>query len=885
MAYQYQQPYIDDGELIEENRYYYYVKVVEKDSNPEIGISDASISSDNMDDIQVTQPSGICKWIENLPTIFSVKVVCPGYNSATQTKIVGRSNGFPTSPTTIQLEKKAVTGYNYKVIVKDRDTNQPISGARIVVWNMSNIVIDPDLHRVTQSDGTCVYYSEDQSRVKFTAEINGYNNSDKIVANGSTGIPTLTTILLTKNSQAHYYYVISVKDTTGTPVKNVGFKLYKDFGYNTPYDSLTHTTDLSGMMVIDMDTLSSKPADLYADGVSLPAGYEWDTVTRGKLSATLSDTSVGLAITVKPYAVATVYYYNIKVTDSVSGVAVKDASATFTYEGRVLSKKTTNANGIVYFSSNYSSVKLALSMPGYTTGYEAGVNLTGSSTEGSYRHIVIEPENTINVQYENNTPADNVYVKIYTVDEAKNSIKLGTYKTDSNGYLKTIPASYFDMGILKAVIVGYPNIFVLQPGPNTLTINRRESSSQEQDTKLEKYSKMSVNGVKMNINSDKVIYEGDDTYRIKILDPDSVTTFDIFTSLPVMMYNSKKKNVIGSVDVGLKPDVNDLRLKVINRYSGYYNPIFKDILFFNNFWSERKQLPYTNASFDYEYKDNQGSFGVINNMWFHKVNDNKDLNLVNTLTPYYPLTGQYALDYRDYNIFSSNWDMNYYTRQTGIDTSELCNNIASMKNGLCMFGSKYLNVPETIVINGLTLGDDKEWYGEWNDEWITNPEGCPGEMMYKEVNNNSVDFYFFLTKRIIRYMTDKLYEEFKRYVAEGNSFGKPGIEDDIEEYVRKNVLKLYKLEKVRMFVRRTKKGLHNSRIENDYTGYLEYYRDGKTGDYMPVDVSYFRKHGFAEVNTVTLTKMNRDDFDRKLVYNLRNGAREEFGFCFILKKI
>ena len=167
---------------------------------------------------------------------------------------------------------------------------------------------------------------------------------------------------------------------------------------------------------------------------------------------------------------------------------------------------------------------------------------------------------------------------------------------------------------MKAVVIGYPDIFIITPGQIILTIDRKQSSSQEQDTKLEKYNKMSVNGVKANINGDKVIYEGDDdTYRIKILDPDSVTTFDIFTSLPVMMYNSKKKNVIGSVDVGLKPDVNDLRLKVINRYSGYYNPIFKDILFFNNFWSERKQLPYTNASFDYQYKDNQGSFGIINN--------------------------------------------------------------------------------------------------------------------------------------------------------------------------------------------------------------------------------------------------------------------------------
>lgn len=885
MRPQEQQPYInEDIEIFDSNLQYYKIQVTDQDTNQPIpGVM--VVYDDTLESLSTSQ-SGITFWWSDMATCWCT-LTKPGYEIIRNRKVMPVQNEY-SNPREIYMKKtSAASGYNYKVIVKDRDTNQPISGALITVRNMNDVIIDQDQHMVTQSDGTCVYYSDTQSRVKFTASINGYRESDKIIANGSTDIPILTTILLSKTPSSYYYYVISVKDTTGAPVKNAGFKLYSDFGYNTPYDSTTYYTNEFGFIIKDLGFKDVIPLAVYADGVSLPAGYEWDTTTRGKVPATYSNTSVGLSITVKPYTVATIYYYNIKVTDSITGSAVKDATATFTYDGQVLAKKTTNASGIAYFSSNYSFLRLALSMPGYTTGYEAGVNLTGNSTEGSYRHIIIKPKESIQILFsDDHSPAVNVNVKIYTVDEVNNIIQLGIYRTDSNGYISTLPASDYELGLLKAVVIGYPNVFIITPERNNIFyIDRKQSAASEHDIKLEKYSRLSVNGIKSSINNDKVIYDGGNDYRIKIQDPDSVTTFDIFTSLPVMMYNSKKKSVIGSVDVGLKPDVNDLRLKVINRYSGYYNPIFKDILFYNNFWMNMKQLPYTNASFDYEYKDNQGSFGVINNMWFHKVNDNKDLNLVNTLTPYYPLTGQYALDYRDYNIFSSNWDMNYYTRQTGIDTSELCNNIASMKNGLCMFGSKYLNVPETIVINGLTLGDDKDWYGEWNDEWITNPEGCPGEMMYKEVNNNSVDFYFFLTKRIIRYMTDKLYEEFKRYVSEGNSFGKPGIEDDIEEYVRKNVLKLYKLEKVRMFVRRTKKGLHNSRIENDYTGYMEYYRDGKTGDYMPVDVSYFKKHGFVEVNTITLTKMNRDDFDRKLVYNLRNGAREEFGFCFILKKI
>ena len=145
--------------------------------------------------------------------------------------------------------------------------------------------------------------------------------------------------------------------------------------------------------------------------------------------------------------------------------------------------------------------------------------------------------------------------------------------------------------------------------------------------------------------------------------------------------------------------------------------------------------------------------------------------------------------------------------------------------------------------------------------------------MHNEVNDNSVDFYLFLTKRIIRFFKDKLRDEFKKYISGDYSYGIAGIEDDMEEYIKKNILKLYKLEKVRMFVRRTNKGQHNSRIKNDYNAYLK------------EDPTYFMSKGFTEVKTMTMTKINRDDFDRKIVYNLRRGAQEDFGFSFFLRKI
>jgi acyl carrier protein len=662
--------------------------------------------------------------------------------------------------------------------------------------------------------------------------------------------------------------------------------------------------NVDGLIVLKGPSGPNPPRKLYARLFNLPDIYVAGTPSSGPVNATTSDLAANLTLRVSTYYYSDDYYYNVKIIDKNTNKPIPDAVVRYMDSSTNLLKETvTDTDGLAsYYSGEDNEVRISIYKDEYMN-YDFQL-CASTGDENTYTDILLTPKNSIRVVYEDDgSPAYRVNVNIFTYDSSNKYINLGKYKTNAQGYIDTLKMSLYTSGnLIYASVSNEKRIIV--PGNIVIEIPRQEEQEETDPNVFKDFNNISVNGIKKNLtngnielnnkpDSEKVTYNTDD-FRINIVDPDTINVYDIFTSTPVMIYNNQK-NVIGSVDIGLKPDVNDLALKMVNRYSGYYNPIFKDILFYNNFKTgsgdQEKVYPYSNTSFDHEYSDKYGKFGVINNMWFHKVNDNKDVEIINTLTPYYPLTGQYALDYRDYNIFSSNWDTEYYTRQTGLHTSKACQNIASMKEGLCMFGSKYLNVPETIEIYGLTLGDNESWNGEWNDEWITNPNGCPGEIMFKEVNDNSVDFYFFFKKRILRYFYDHLKDEFDKYIdADQFSFGKEGIEDDIEEYVSKNILKLYKLEKVRIFVKREKKGIHNSRIENDYTTYLEF--DKTATD--PTDkayfdnhtyVEYFRSHGFVEVNNATMTKMNRDDFDRKLVYNLRTGTKESFGFGFILKKI
>lgn len=843
---------------------------------------------------------------------------------------------------TIVLEQITYATYYYAVQVKD-DNNNPVSGVTFETYKDLGAT-DPYMYtpmHISNPDAreTLLKRVKEILSSRFNVPVSSIKESDDLVKDyGMDSLDAMELIVDFENefdisipeNEIRNGYVCNTCGYVGENVQTCpvcGGTDFKKISIDTVKDLVDYiqmvaaaypdeqscfvkvpirfTNGSNGLSTINQVKTSNTPSPIYVKVVSIPNTYSSTGLGVYAVQPTLTPTTPGCTVVLHSKSGSETKYYNLVVTDKITGTPVEDANVTYVYNDEVISDQNTAANGGVRFS--YAAPSLLVSI--YKSGYEdySDIPISGRN-DGGYLGLQLTPKNTVRVIYTNTDgtpgePAAGLNVEIFNYNNGK-KIVTNRLTTHTNGYIDTLDISLYDLNTRRYVTVVNYDIDdktrltkTLTPGNLVIEIPYidEDSDSDIDYYSFEEFADMSINNIKnfvkkgnselKNTNytgtSDKVSYNSND-FRIDILDPDTVSVYDIFESYPVMMYNNQK-SVIGSVDIGLKSDANQLRLKMINRYSGYYNPIFKDILFYYNFETVKGVVcPYSNTAFDYNYSDNYGKFGTINNLWFHKANDNKNIEIINSLTPYFPLTGQYALDHRDYNIFSSSWDMDYYTRQTDLKNSESCRNIASMKNDLCMFGSKYLNVPNTIEICGFRLGDDKNWNGEWNDDWITNPEGCPGEMMYKEINDNSVEFYFFFTKRILRYFYENLKDEFKKYISENEfSYGKDGLEDDIKEYVSKNVLKLYRLEKVRLFVRRIKVGQHNSKIENNYTEYLEY--DPDDGRFC--DVGYFRRQNFNDVKTITLVKMNRDDFDRKIVYNLRTGMKEEFGFSFILTKI
>ena len=930
-----------------QNEYYYSIKVIDKTTDKVVPNATVEVytlpGSTTPTTTGTTNNKGTYFYSNTSGGTVYFTIKCNGYKTVSQYSIAGTLT-LPESPTEIKIEPTTQAKYYYVVSVKD-EAGKPAVVENNGVKEYAKVRLFTDFTESTpysvlmvitdDADDEILCILRDIISSKLNIDASNIWYDDNFIRD--IGVDSLDSVEIMLEVEDKFN-VTAPSDMSIFETVNDLVQYIKENTTIRSFPQTVYSVNDDGLVQVEIPrtiNVTSVPSDIFAKGFSLPINpetgrpkYTWGTTNSGSVSATLSPTTPGLSLTVKAYGNET-FYYNIRVVDEQTQQPISGAEVVFTDgDENVLATKTSGNDGIVKYSNKSSRVYVAITRTSYTNFNR--ISYPGSTSNTYVYDIYLSQKRTIQVVDKERQPVQGVIIKIYYYDDRGKEVSLGTrYRTYATGYIDVLDDSVYVTTLTTDVYVEVINYQTDEPdklkkkisGTNIIIELPEKSESDEEYYDFEEFNEFSVNSIKNFISSgnkevtdngesDKVTYNSDD-FRINIIDPDSISTYDIFTCIPVVV-NNNNKSVIGSVDINMKRDLNDIRIKVLNRYSGYYNPIFKDILFYKNFQAvdddyNKTNCPYSNTEFDPEYKDNYGKFGVIDNMWFHKVNDNSDTKIITSLNPRYPLTGQYAIDYRDYNIFETNWDMYHYTKQLSVDNSEGCQSVMSMKEGLNLFGSKYLNVPNSIEICGFSLGDefneaflvnannddmswknDLSWSGDWNDDWITNPNGCPGEVMFKEVNNNSVDFYFFIKKRILRYFREMLRVEFNKYISGEYTFGKPGIDDDIDEYVTKNVLKLYKLEKVRVFVKRTKRGQHNSKIENDYTKYLQYIPDPKTGELVELEkdnLGYFRSHGFVEINNVTMTKMNRDDFDRKLVYNLRSGVEEKFGFSFILRKI
>lgn len=411
----------------------------------------------------------------------------------------------------------------------------------------------------------------------------------------------------------------------------------------------------------------------------------------------------------------------------------------------------------------------------------------------------------------------------------------------------------------------------------------------------------------VNEGNPNIIYETIDTEGNQVLSDDGslAQTFSIELR--------SQDDILKSSYIGILPDPNkptvfnltdiigyDLslqtkpRINPIARHSGYYEPLSKDVVFFQDpYIKERFDEGYTGDTgltgstgstggsgiIDAVYKEkvfdlcrftnsqflsSHENFGVLLNYFYHKVNQEDpssvlELSTDSAFLSVYPLINEVGIDYKDYYMFSSNWDPGYFTKS--IDKSKVQSIIGtrSMLEKKAFYASKYLKVPQQITLQTFTPSP-------YFKEALIDNNLVDGEFMYIE-NNSNFEFYMLIQKKLQEYLFSFVKPVFEEYINVKYGFGNiDTLNDDVNKYIELNILKLYKIDRIDLYTK-------SSREISEPT-------------YTTAELTNSEKEesGLSINQNVSSISLNKNAFDLKLIYNKTAGFSESFGFSVTIVK-
>jgi len=302
--------------------------------------------------------------------------------------------------------------------------------------------------------------------------------------------------------------------------------------------------------------------------------------------------------------------------------------------------------------------------------------------------------------------------------------------------------------------------------------------------------------------------------------------------------------------IGYELKINDrTSVKPIYRNQFYFNPKVYDVVSFCDD-SDLPELYKMNTKF---YVN--GNNFSIKNLFFNKVNTQNNQTLLKlTNLNQYPLIEQYTLSKKDFNVFKSNWDTNYYNEFT---TERKSTEIIGTKEQLeqrSFFGSKLLTLPNDITIDYI------------KENPINNLDNNTG-ISYNDTKFN-VTMQLNISILLQNYFLniEPFYKLFSNYINTNFSFGNNNLEDDIRRYIELNVKERYIIKDIIVW----KKSLTS--LEADQ----ELFR---------LDLTTTEKisEGFKQITNFTNEKI--DAFNNKLTYNKQLDESEQFSLTIKLKKI
>jgi hypothetical protein len=258
----------------------------------------------------------------------------------------------------------------------------------------------------------------------------------------------------------------------------------------------------------------------------------------------------------------------------------------------------------------------------------------------------------------------------------------------------------------------------------------------------------------------------------------------------------------------------DSKIIPIYRHIGYYQPKFIDVVNFIDPYVTNLDLTITDKNYYIKQKMRDkntqfkldGNFGYIDNLYLHKVNDVNPSSIIqlsenSSFLPVYPLSGQIAIDYKDFYTFKTNWDADYFQKffEKGTKTNIVGTRSTIEKRSF--FGSKVMKIEDAVTVetfNATRVNTEDELNTIGSE--ILKQENPYEVAYYEDANKFIIDVY--LEKRLVQVISDLgVYDFFAKYINPAYGFGsEDGITDDVFGYIQSNIVPRYILGKLNLYV-------------------------------------------------------------------------------------
>tara|TARA_Y100000385_G_scaffold291417_1_gene369282 strand:+ start:695 stop:5572 length:4878 start_codon:yes stop_codon:yes gene_type:complete len=256
--------------------------------------------------------------------------------------------------------------------------------------------------------------------------------------------------------------------------------------------------------------------------------------------------------------------------------------------------------------------------------------------------------------------------------------------------------------------------------------------------------------------------------------------------------------------------------------------------------------------------DYNSSWGEIKNYYFHKVNEISTEGVIklsesSDLLPKYNLTGEIAIDKKDLDVFKSRWEEDFYLRASGKGKSTKVPGTKNIKQDKSFISSSAMKLGEAYDVYNFTINRLKNI--EQLDK-VKLDNNSKNEILFAE-EKDSIIIDFYLTNSAVRELGNLgVRNTLKQYVSLENSFGRVDtLDDDVSGYVESNILPLYTVGNINLYVKEFKQTTpsHLSEIESSAT------------------ISSVDDGGYEIKNEFTYKLDPKNPLNLRLIYNKKKG--------------